>query len=135
MPTSPTGRWASPTSSASRRCSSGYCEEIGRPFDAITRTHGPDCRLFDTEAETLAWCETDEGGDLWGGTPTDGYLADNLVGTVDQVIEKTQGFVDAGCRGLILWLRDFPGDETLRRFMDEVVPGAQGAMIPPHVLN
>jgi len=100
----------------------GYCEEIGRPFDAITRTHGPDCRLFDTEAETLAWCETDEGGDLWGGTPTDSYLADNLVGTVEQVIEKTQGFIDAGCRGLILWLRDFPGDETLRRFMDEVVP-------------
>ena len=46
----------------------------------------------------------------------------NLVGTVDQVVEKAQAFVDAGCRGLILWLRDFPGDETLRRFMDEVVP-------------
>jgi len=43
-------------------------------------------------------------------------------GTVDQVIEKTQAFVDAGCRGLILWLRDFPSDETLRRFMAEVVP-------------
>ena len=28
-----------------------YCEEVGRPFDAITRTHGPDCRIFDTEAE------------------------------------------------------------------------------------
>jgi alkanesulfonate monooxygenase SsuD/methylene tetrahydromethanopterin reductase-like flavin-dependent oxidoreductase (luciferase family) len=100
----------------------GYCEEIGRPFEAITRTHGPDCRIFDTEAEVLAWCETDDGGDLWGGTPTDRYLEDNLVGTVEQVIEQTQGFVDAGCRGLILWLRDFPGDETLRRFMDEVVP-------------
>ena len=70
----------------------------------------------------LAWCESDGGGDLWGGTPTDRYLADNLVGTVDQVVEKTQAFVDAGCRGLILWLRDFPGDETLRRFMAEVVP-------------
>ena len=44
------------------------------------------------------------------------------MGTVDQVIEKTQAFVDAGCRGLILWLRDYPGDETLRRFMAEVVP-------------
>jgi alkanesulfonate monooxygenase SsuD/methylene tetrahydromethanopterin reductase-like flavin-dependent oxidoreductase (luciferase family) len=99
-----------------------YCEEIGRPFGDITRTHGPDCRLFDTEAETLAWCESEDGGDLWGGTPTGRYLADNLVGTVDQVIDKTQAFVDAGCRGLILWLRDYPGDETLRRFMAEVVP-------------
>ena len=25
-------------------------------------------------------------------------------------------------REFILWLRDFPGDETLRRFMAEVVP-------------
>jgi alkanesulfonate monooxygenase SsuD/methylene tetrahydromethanopterin reductase-like flavin-dependent oxidoreductase (luciferase family) len=100
----------------------GYCEEVGRPFEEITRTHGPDCRLFDTEAETLAWCRSEDGGDLWGGTPTERYLDDNLVGTVDQMIDKTQAFVDAGCRGLILWLRDFPGDETLRRFMVEVVP-------------
>jgi alkanesulfonate monooxygenase SsuD/methylene tetrahydromethanopterin reductase-like flavin-dependent oxidoreductase (luciferase family) len=100
----------------------GYCKEVGRPFEEITRTHGPDCRLFDTEAETLAWCASEGGGDLWGHTPTDRYLADNLVGTVEQVVEKTQAFVDAGCRGLILWLRDYPGDETLRRFMGEVVP-------------
>jgi alkanesulfonate monooxygenase SsuD/methylene tetrahydromethanopterin reductase-like flavin-dependent oxidoreductase (luciferase family) len=99
-----------------------YCEEVGRPFADINRTHGPDCRIFDSEAETRAWCESEGGGDLWGGTPTDQYLADNLVGTVEQVVEQAQGFVDAGCRGLILWMRDFPGDESLRRFMAEVVP-------------
>jgi alkanesulfonate monooxygenase SsuD/methylene tetrahydromethanopterin reductase-like flavin-dependent oxidoreductase (luciferase family) len=103
----------------------GYCGEVGRPFGDIVRTHGPDCRIFDTEADTLAWCGTADGGDLWGGTPTDRYLADNLVGTVNQVIEKTQAFVDAGCRGFILWLRDFPGDETLQRFMSEVVPALE----------
>jgi alkanesulfonate monooxygenase SsuD/methylene tetrahydromethanopterin reductase-like flavin-dependent oxidoreductase (luciferase family) len=99
-----------------------YCDEIGRPFSEIIRTHGPDCRIFDTDAECRAWCETDEGGNLWGGNATDDYLRDNLVGTVEQVAEKTQGFVDAGCRGLILWLRDSPSDETLRRFIGEVVP-------------
>jgi alkanesulfonate monooxygenase SsuD/methylene tetrahydromethanopterin reductase-like flavin-dependent oxidoreductase (luciferase family) len=99
-----------------------YCEEAGRPFEQINRTHGPDCRIFDSEAETRAWCESEEGGDLWGGTPTDQYLADNLVGPVDRVVEQAQGFIDAGCRGLILWMRDFPGDESLRRFMAEVVP-------------
>jgi alkanesulfonate monooxygenase SsuD/methylene tetrahydromethanopterin reductase-like flavin-dependent oxidoreductase (luciferase family) len=99
-----------------------YCDEVGRPFEAITRTHGPDCRIFDTAAETLAWCESEGGGNLWGRESTERYLADNLVGTPEQVIEKTQAFLDAGCRGLILWLRDFPGDETLRRFMAEVVP-------------
>ena len=100
-----------------------HCEEIGRPFADIVRTHGPDCRIFDSEGDTLAWCESEDGGDLWGGTPTGQYLADNLVGTVEQVTEKAQAFVDAGCRGLILWLRDYPADETLRRFMAEVVPG------------
>jgi len=99
-----------------------YCEEVGRPFDAITRTHGPDCRIFDTEAAARAWCDTDGGGDLWGGPTTEEYLADNLVGTVDQVTEKAQAYVDAGCRGLILWLRDYPTDETLTRFATEVVP-------------
>ena len=99
-----------------------YCEEVGRPFEEINRTHGPDCRLFDTEADTLAWCDRTAVETSGATAPTDRYLAENLVGTVDQVIEKTQAFVDAGCRGLILWLRDFPGDETLRRFMAEVVP-------------
>jgi alkanesulfonate monooxygenase SsuD/methylene tetrahydromethanopterin reductase-like flavin-dependent oxidoreductase (luciferase family) len=100
----------------------GYCEEIGRPADAIVRTHGPDCRLFDTEAEARAWCAEPGGGNLWGGGTVDGYLADNLVGTPEQVAEKTQAYIDAGCREFMLWLRDFPGDETLRRFMAEVVP-------------
>ena len=68
-----------------------YCEEVGRPFDDITRTHGPDCRLFDTDAEARAWCESDGGGDLWGGAPTDEYLADNLVGTVEQVVGEDPG--------------------------------------------
>ncbi len=99
-----------------------HCAEAGRPFEAIVRTHGPDCRLFDSEQDTKTWCESEGGGDLWGKEPTDQYLADNFVGPVDQVTEKVQAFIDAGCRGLILWLRDFPSDETLRRFMAEVVP-------------
>ena len=48
-----------------------HCEEVGRPFDEIVRTHGPDCRIFDTERDTVAWCESEGGGSLWGGTATD----------------------------------------------------------------
>jgi alkanesulfonate monooxygenase SsuD/methylene tetrahydromethanopterin reductase-like flavin-dependent oxidoreductase (luciferase family) len=101
----------------------GYCEEIGRPFGDITRTHGPDCAIFDTDAECRAWCTEPDGGDLWGPTTDiDAYLRDNLVGTVEQVTEKTQAFVDAGCRGFILWLRDAPSDHTLRSYKKDVVP-------------
>jgi len=99
-----------------------HCEEVGRPFEQVTRTHGPDCRIFDTEAEAEAWCRSEGGGHLWGRQPAGEYLADNLVGTPEQVVEKTQAYLDAGCGGLVLWLRDYPSDETLRRFMGEVVP-------------
>ncbi|HTZ09226.1 MAG TPA: LLM class flavin-dependent oxidoreductase [Acidimicrobiales bacterium] len=99
-----------------------YCEEIGRPFAQVSRTHGPDCRIFDSEAELRRWCQEPDGGHLWGRQPAEDYVAENLVGTVEQVVEKTQEFVDAGARQFVLWLRDLPGDETLRRFMADVVP-------------
>jgi F420-dependent oxidoreductase-like protein len=99
-----------------------YCGEIGRSFESITRTHGPDCRIFETDAEARSWCEEPDGGNLWGGESVDDYLRDNLVGTVEQVTDKTQAFVDAGCREFVLWMRDVPSDESTRRFMAEVVP-------------
>jgi F420-dependent oxidoreductase-like protein len=102
-----------------------HCEEVGRPFDEITRTHGPDCRIFDSDAETRAWCAEPDGGSLWGRTPADEYLRENLVGTVEQVTEKTQAFVDAGCKEFVLWMRDYPSDESVRRFIGEVVPNLE----------
>lgn len=99
-----------------------YCEEVGRPFSEISRTHGPDCRIFDTEADLRRWCEAPGGGHLWNRQPADEYIRDNLVGTVEQVAEKTQAYVDAGARQFVLWMRDYPAEETLRRFVAEVVP-------------
>ena len=99
-----------------------YCDEIGRPFDEIARTHGPDCRIFDTEKDLRSWCDLPEGGSLWGGQDPDAYVRENLVGTVEQVAEKTQAFVDVGASEFVLWMRDYPSDDSLRRFMSEVVP-------------
>jgi F420-dependent oxidoreductase-like protein len=99
-----------------------HCGRLGRDFDSIVRTHGPDCRLFDTQADLDAWLDAPGGGNLWGRGPHEGYVRDNFVGTVDQVAEKVQGFVDAGCREFVLWFRDFPSSESLERFTAEVVP-------------
>jgi F420-dependent oxidoreductase-like protein len=99
-----------------------HCSRIGRDFDSIVRTHGPDCRLFDTEGDLQAWLDSPGGGQLWGRTPHEDYLRDNLVGTPERVAEQVQGFVDAGCRELVLWFRDFPSSESLERFTAEVVP-------------
>jgi F420-dependent oxidoreductase-like protein len=103
-----------------------HCERVGRDFDAIVRTHGPDCRLFDTEADLDAWLDAPGGGQLWGRGDHAGYVRDNLVGTVEQVVEKVQAFVDAGCREFVLWFRDYPSSESLERFATEVVPKISG---------
>ena len=47
---------------------------------------------------------------------------DNFVGTVEQVTEKVQAFVDAGCAEFVLWFRDAPSTESLERFAAEVIP-------------
>src|SRR5688500_15244972 len=99
-----------------------YCAEIDRPFEEITRTHGPDCRLFDTEADLQRWLDSPTGGHLWGSTSDDDYVRNNFVGTVEKVAADVQSFVDNGCREFVLWFRDYPGTESMRRFMTEVVP-------------
>ncbi len=99
-----------------------YCEEIGRDPESIVRTHGPDCRIFESEADLQRWLAEPDGGHLWGSAEPDAYVADNLVGTVEQVTEKAQAFVDAGCREFILWFRDSPSDESAAAWIDEVAP-------------
>ena len=100
----------------------GYCDEIGRDFSTITRTHGPDCLIVDSEADLSRWLDSKDGGHLWGGVDHDTYVRDNLVGTVEQVTEKAQAFVDAGCREFILWFRDAPGDESITAWIERVAP-------------
>lgn len=104
----------------------GHCDAIGRDFDGIVRTHGPDCRIFDTERELRAWCESPTGGQLRKLVEADEYIRDNLVGTPEMVAEKTQAFVDAGCREFVLWFRDAPSSESVTRFAREVVPQIRG---------
>src|SRR5262245_28938544 len=75
-----------------------HCDDVGRDFESIVRTHGPDCRIFDSEKDLHDWLESPTGGALRrGSVPHDEYVRDNLVGTAEQVAEKVQAFVDAGC--------------------------------------
>jgi len=103
-----------------------YCDEIGRDPDSIVRTHGPDCRIFESEADLDRWMASSDGGDLWDEVGPEEYVRDNLVGTVEQVLEKAQAFVDAGCREFVLWFRDVPHAESLERWAREVAPALRG---------
>jgi F420-dependent oxidoreductase-like protein len=99
-----------------------YCEEIDRDPASITRTHGPDCILFDSDADLRRWLDSPGGGSLSGRTPHDEYVRDNFVGTSAQVAEQVQAFVDAGCAEFVLWFRDYPSVESMERFVADVVP-------------
>jgi F420-dependent oxidoreductase-like protein len=99
-----------------------HCERIGRDFDTIVRTHGPDCRLFDSDADLKRWLDSPEGGNLWGGGDPEVYVRENFVGTAEQVAEKVQAFAEAGCREFVLWFRDYPSSESLEAFASDVAP-------------
>src|SRR6185312_15513032 len=51
----------------------------------VLRTHAPDCRLFDTEADLAAWLDSPTGGSLWGRGDPQEYAREHFVGTVEQV--------------------------------------------------
>jgi F420-dependent oxidoreductase-like protein len=99
-----------------------HCDRIGRAFDAIVRTHGPDCRIFDSERDLDRWLDSPAGGHPRKQMPSGEYVRDNFVGTPEQVVEKAQAFVAAGCREFVLWFRDAPSTESLERFAAEVIP-------------
>ena len=108
-------------------CCGSTATTIGRDFDTIVRTHGPDCRIFDTEADLDAWLDSPTAArSRRGSTPHDEYVRDNLVGTVEQVAEKMQAFVDAGCREFVLWFRDYPSTEILERVRQGSRPARAG---------
>ncbi len=102
-----------------------HCDDVGRDPDSIVRTHGPDCRIFDTERELREWCASPNGGHPRKQGTDDDYIANQLVGTPEMVAEKVQAYVDAGCREFVLWFRDAPSGESMERFAREVAPAVR----------
>ena len=99
-----------------------HCLELGRDFASITRTHGPDCRIFESEADLAQWLASPSGGALRGDVAHEQYVANHFVGTASQVTSKVQAYVDAGCREFVMWFRDAPSTESIERFASEVIP-------------
>jgi F420-dependent oxidoreductase-like protein len=92
-----------------------HCADIGRDPDEITRTISGEIFLRETEAEIT------ETRSFWG-EPLESWRAGNLVGTPEQVLEKMQAYVAAGCRGFVPWCSDYPDTETLELFARRVIP-------------
>jgi len=52
------------------------------------------------------------------GDSFDEWQRNNLVGTVEQVTEKVQQYIDLGCSGFIPWCADYPSTETVELFAE-----------------
>ena len=96
----------------------GHCEAVGRDFDDVVKTWAPNVVVADTEAEQRRIAEASP-------TVTEefaSFKAGNLVGTVDEVVDKIGRYADMGCSGFYPWCADYPAHDTLERFALEVVP-------------
>jgi len=94
-----------------------HCRIIGRDEDTIRKTISSEVFIRETEKEII------EAGskNLWG-EPAESWRAKALVGTPEQVSEKIQKYLDAGCTGFSPWCADYPSTETLELFATKVIP-------------
>ncbi|NBR66023.1 MAG: LLM class F420-dependent oxidoreductase [Actinobacteria bacterium] len=95
----------------------GHCAAIGRDEETIRKTVSSEMFIRETEKEIL------EAGSrsLWG-EPAESWRSKALVGTPEQVSEKIQRYLDAGCTGFVPWCPDYPSTETLELFARQVMP-------------
>ncbi|HBX78379.1 MAG TPA: LLM class F420-dependent oxidoreductase [Acidimicrobiaceae bacterium] len=94
----------------------GHCAAVGRDYEEITKTWSPEVFIRETEAEIGT-----ESRSFWG-EPFESWKAGNLVGTPEQVVEKLKVYQSLGCGGVVPWVADFPGTETLTLFAEQVMP-------------
>ena len=95
----------------------GHCKVIGRDEDSIRKTISSEVFIRETEKEVLAAGSKN----LWGES-ADSWRSKALVGTPEQVSEKIQKYLDAGCTGFIPWCADYPSTESLDLFATKVIP-------------
>ncbi len=94
-----------------------HCKVVGRDEATIRKTISGEVFIRETEKEIL------EAGSLnLYGESAESWRAKALVGTPEQVSEKIQRYLDAGCSGFIPWCPDYPSTQTLELFAKKVIP-------------
>ena len=108
-------------------------ENVARPLSTaqpVRHRRGPACGVARPAGSSRGVHDPPARG--WG-SPMDCRLRANCsndmhlirggaVGTPDQVSEKIQRYLDAGCTGFIPWCSDYPSTETLELFAKKVIP-------------
>ncbi len=89
----------------------GHCEKVGRDESEIRKTTSGEILIRDTEKELREFQIASGRGDQF-----EQWSKANFVGTPDQVAERVDAFVQAGCSGFIPWCVDYPDKHTLNEF-------------------
>jgi F420-dependent oxidoreductase-like protein len=95
------------------------CAEVGRDADEIAMTWTPEILVRGSEAEVaaaVAATTTPRSRDR------EAWLAENLIGTAEQVCERLDEYDALGLAGVVGWCADYPDTETLELLARDVVP-------------
>jgi F420-dependent oxidoreductase-like protein len=94
-----------------------HCKVVGRDESTIRKTISSEVFIRETEKELLEVSPRS----AWGLSPEE-WREKALVGTPEQVSEKIQKYLDAGCTGFVPWCPDYPNTETIELFAKKVIP-------------
>jgi alkanesulfonate monooxygenase SsuD/methylene tetrahydromethanopterin reductase-like flavin-dependent oxidoreductase (luciferase family) len=98
------------------------CEEVGRDPATLSRTHAPNCILFDSDEEHRRWLERPGAPKPADVQAAEDVARGNFVGTPERVAALAAEYVAAGCSDFALFFRDYPAKASLERFATEVLP-------------
>jgi alkanesulfonate monooxygenase SsuD/methylene tetrahydromethanopterin reductase-like flavin-dependent oxidoreductase (luciferase family) len=89
------------------------CEAAGRDPGTLRRTHAPNFQLFESEREFIRWRQEERRG--MSAAEVDTYIRNRgaLYGTTSTIEETIEEFIDAGCRGFMVFCNSAPALEGL----------------------
>jgi alkanesulfonate monooxygenase SsuD/methylene tetrahydromethanopterin reductase-like flavin-dependent oxidoreductase (luciferase family) len=80
-----------------------------------------ECRVFDDRLGLERWLSSPHVVVFWSHHP-DLLARRSLYGTVDRLAERAGQYTASGIEEFVLWFRDYPATESLRRFAEEIAP-------------
>jgi F420-dependent oxidoreductase-like protein len=96
-----------------------HCEAVGRDPAEVKLTLHQEALVAPDEASLKRLAH--EYPSIWG-TNEEDRRRNNLVGTVDQVIERMRAYVDEGAQGFVVWFADSPRTDSAQLFAERVIP-------------
>ena len=97
------------------RVLAGLCESAGRDPASLRRTHASNFQIFDSEHEFARWRQDEQRG--MSSEEIYSYIRNRgaLYGTAAGIEETVDAFLDAGCRGFMIFCNSAPALENLER--------------------